>query len=258
MNTVEYNLNGKRYRLASDLHTHTRFSHGKGSIEDNVMAARGKGVMKIGISDHGYGHFVFGLTRKDTKLMRAETDRLGKAFPDMEILLGIEANIIAGSGNLDMKQEDFADFDYVIAGYHYGATGLNLVGNGMMTVENALFAHTGISSARLMRRNTDNMVNALESFHIDIVSHPWHKVDLDLLEIAVVCARRGTMIEINSGHLDTLTEEDLKTMALTDVKFILTSDAHTPGRVGDFAAGLTKFLAAGLDIGRITNIEAVT
>jgi putative hydrolase len=44
-------------------------------------------------------------------------------------------------------------------------------------------------------------------------------------------------------------------MAMTDVKFILTSDAHTPNRIGDFAAGLTLAVNAGLDVERIVNIE---
>jgi len=257
MNIVEYNMDGTRYRLTSDLHTHTTFSHGKGSIEDNVAAANEKGIGTIGISDHGYGHILFGLNHRKMKKMRAETERLKGLYPDMEILLGVEANILHSGACIDMTPEEFKDFDYVIAGYHYGATGRNVLLSAGRLARNMVENCTGIGEKKLMRLNTDNMVKAIEENPIRIISHPWHKYAVDILEIAAVCARRGTMIEINNGHLNTLSVEDIRTMALADVKFILTSDAHTPGRVGDFTAGLSMFLKAGVNIERIVNLEAV-
>ncbi|HHW71449.1 MAG TPA: PHP domain-containing protein, partial [Clostridiales bacterium] len=41
------------YDIIADLHTHTLYSHGKGTILSNVEAARGKGLKKIAITDHG-------------------------------------------------------------------------------------------------------------------------------------------------------------------------------------------------------------
>ena len=40
-------------KIIADYHTHTVYSHGKGSIEDNVKVAIEKNIEKIGISDHG-------------------------------------------------------------------------------------------------------------------------------------------------------------------------------------------------------------
>ncbi|MDD6540033.1 MAG: PHP domain-containing protein, partial [Firmicutes bacterium] len=42
-----------KYELVYDLHTHTTYSHGKGSVEDNVREAFNKGLEYIAISDHG-------------------------------------------------------------------------------------------------------------------------------------------------------------------------------------------------------------
>ena len=42
-----------------------------------------------------------------------------------------------------------------------------------------------------------------------------------------------------------------------DVRFIISSDAHKPERVGTFEGGLKRALAAGLDPERIVNIAAV-
>ena len=60
INTAE--INGKTYRMTFDYHTHTTFSHGKGSIEDNVKVAAEKGLKAVSISDHGPGHIFYGLS----------------------------------------------------------------------------------------------------------------------------------------------------------------------------------------------------
>lgn len=51
-------------RILSDYHTHTIYSHGKGTIEENVEAARKIGLKILAISDHGPGHMGFGIKKK--------------------------------------------------------------------------------------------------------------------------------------------------------------------------------------------------
>ena len=38
-------------QILADYHTHTKYSHGKGTIEENVLEAISKGIKTIGISD---------------------------------------------------------------------------------------------------------------------------------------------------------------------------------------------------------------
>ena len=52
------------YRIFADLHTHTTYSHGKGSVEDNVRAAKFRGLSQIAIADHGIRHPLVGVGRK--------------------------------------------------------------------------------------------------------------------------------------------------------------------------------------------------
>ena len=69
-----------QYRMTFDYHTHTTFSHGKGSIEDNVKVAISKGLKALAISDHGPGHLTYGVKRSALPVMRAEVDRLKEVF----------------------------------------------------------------------------------------------------------------------------------------------------------------------------------
>ena len=56
--------------LTCDFHTHTRFSHGKGSILDNALVAKEKGLLAIAITDHGYGHRTYGISHKKVPYMK--------------------------------------------------------------------------------------------------------------------------------------------------------------------------------------------
>ena len=60
------------YELMYDLHTHTTYSHGKGSVEDNVRAAMNKGLGYIAISDHGPGHIFYGINRLTFSIFRVK------------------------------------------------------------------------------------------------------------------------------------------------------------------------------------------
>ena len=62
--------------ILADYHTHTKYSHGKGTIEENVLEAISKGIKTIGISDHGYKHLAYGIKLNDIYKMREEKDKL--------------------------------------------------------------------------------------------------------------------------------------------------------------------------------------
>lgn len=250
INTAE--INGKTYRMTFDYHTHTTFSHGKGSIEDNVKVAAEKGLKAVAISDHGPGHILYGVKRGDFTIMRAEVDRLNKLYPDIDIYLSVEANVLKKAPYIDLNEREKKMFDFVIAGYHYGVLNGNCLKNGI--------AKGGVmpagSGRRLMAANTDMTVKCLYENDIRILTHPGDKAKFDIAELARACEARGTWMEISTWHSH-LTEDEIRICADFDVKFIVSSDAHTPERVGSFENGVRRALAAGLDIKRIVNIEEV-
>jgi putative hydrolase len=243
------------YRMTCDWHTHTVFSHGRGQIEDNVRAALKSGLTTIGLADHGPGHVLYGIARKDIQTMRDETERLKNIYPDMEILLGVEANIIDKSGELDISKDECGLFDYVIAGYHYGVIGKS--GFHMLKSMGANYISSRLKGVFQSQEadNTDMIINAVRNNNLLMLTHPGDKGRVDVKAIAEACRDTETLFEISSWH--NLDEDDLRTAALTGVKFAVSSDAHRPERVGDFGPAVDLALKVGVDISLIVNIEEV-
>lgn len=246
------------YRLSYDLHTHTKFSDGKGSIEDNVKAAISRNLKTIGISDHGPGHVTYGFKRNNISVMRSEVERLKPLYPEIEILLGVEANIINLSGTLDVTKTELKQFDYLLAGYHYAVFGEKpLFALGLHAQNFILSGWFHKSSKKQELLNTEMTVRAIYENDIKILTHPGDKGVFNIGEIALACADRGTLMEISSAH-NWLTVDGIKEAAKTDVSFVISSDAHTPDRIGDFQGAVDRIKEAGLDLKRVVNLITET
>lgn len=239
----------ENYRMIYDYHTHTIYSDGKNTPEENVLAARKKGLKGIGITEHGPGHLTYGIKRENIPVLRAEIERLRKVYDDIEIYMGVEANIVSKGNHIDLKPEEFALFDYVMAGYHYGVL------NGFC-VSNFVNNHTSENLRRnaLLVKNTDMTVKAIYENKLKILTHPGDKGPFDIDEIAKACEDRGTLMEISAWHKHP-TVEEIRTASKYDVSFVLNSDGHSVDRIADFGKGLMRALSAGLDPARIINME---
>ncbi len=238
----------KDYELLYDLHTHTTYSHGKGSVEDNVREAVARGLSYIAISDHGPGHLFYGINRNDIPNLKRDIEKMNVKFPKLQVKMSVEANTVHGGNGLDIRPEEFDQFDFVIAGFHFGLFGCS-------SIRNWLWNH-GLrwGEEGLRRKNTEMIINALRKNDIAILTHPGDKGPFDIRAIAEVCAETNTLMEINCRH-DHLTEEEIRIAAeVPEVKFILSSDAHVPEAVGRCESGLERALRAGLDPARIVNI----
>lgn len=245
-------INYDKYRMTFDYHTHTTFSHGKGSIEDNVKAAVAAGLKGLAITDHGPGHLTYGVKRSDFPVMREEIERLKPLYPQLEIYLGVEANVISTGNYLDVTREEFPLFDFVLGGYHYGIPHGYCVGNWL----DAHHAAPEFYGKRLLIKNTDMTIRSLYENNLLILTHPGDKGRFDIGAIAKACEETDTLMEISTWHAH-LTTEEIKIAAKTDARFIISSDAHTPDRVGSFKGGIKRALEAGLDMERIVNIEEI-
>ena len=220
--------------LSSDYHTHTVYSHGKGQIIDNALVAKEKGLKEIGISDHGFSHPAFGLTKKKLPKMRTECD-LATKETGVKVLLGIESNIIGTDGTVDFKPKLYDNFDIFLAGIHkfvmykFGTAFSLFVPNFF----NSTFHKNNVSES-LRKTNTKTFINVIKNNPVDLITHINFCCYANAVEVAKAAADYGTYIELNSKKTH-LTDEELYQVVKTGVNFIISSDAHTPNRVGEIS-----------------------
>lgn len=243
-------------KLFGDYHTHTIYSHGKGNIEDNVKMAIKKGLKEIAICDHGPGHFLYGVKKKNIPLMKEEILRLNDKYAkdDIKILLGVEANLIGFQGMIDMDDALIKHTDILLLGYHYGVIPASF-GDGIgLYIKNPLSKFSGLGKEKSLELNTLAFIKAINKYPIDFITHPGAKVKLDIKELAKACGKVGTALEINAKHGE-LSIESIKIAMEENVEFIVNSDAHTPEDVGNISQSMNRIKYANLPLNRIRNIR---
>lgn len=241
--------------IYGDYHTHTVYSHGKGSIRENVEAAINKGLREIAITDHGSGHMLYGVKRENFKKMREEIDLLNEEYyKDIKVFLGVEANIVSINGDIDVDYKLNNMIDLLLVGFHYGAKPKTLKDAYNMYVLSKFNFGSKKKIEKSRELNTRAMVNAINNYKIDFITHPGAKLDIDVIEVARVAERRGTALEINAHH-GHLSVSELREIRNENVKFVINSDAHRPEDVGNVQKAIDRAVEVGLDKKQIINIE---
>lgn len=236
--------------IYGDYHTHTVFSHGKGSAEDNVKAALSVGLKEIAITDHGPNHVTAGVKIKRLPEFFAEIARLRDKYPQIKIFSGIEANFLSPRGEIDVPEEYADKFDIIVCGYHKVIRPLK-AGDMRFFLGNLFFKN----SKRALVRNTDAYLNALEKNDIDIISHPNHDCRIDLRAVGEAAAAKGTLLELN-GKRVSMTVDELVMLADKGCRFIMDSDAHSPSNVGNVSLQIAAYAESGLPESLVVNLDA--
>lgn len=99
----------------SNLHTHTTFSDGVNTIEENVLSAIDKNFISIGISDHSYTAFDtrYCIRPVNIPAYHREIRRVAEKYKDqIEVYVGLEYD-----GYTELEDRDL--YDYVIGDCHY-------------------------------------------------------------------------------------------------------------------------------------------
>jgi putative hydrolase len=241
-------------KIWADFHTHTRYSHGRGTIEQNVRVAVKRGLRTIGISEHGPANIGLGLKLEDFYKMREEIEKLKGIYEDIDILLGCEANIISLDGELDIPDYVLANLDYAMIGLHPMVWPRNLKDGYSLLFENTMakIFNNEKTKKKVMEQNTTALIKAIRNNNIKIVTHPGLHLPIDTAELARAAMENGTALEINAGH-GYMTEEYVKVAKANGAKFAIGSDAHHPENVGNFTKALDIVQNAGLSKNDIIN-----
>lgn len=238
-----------------DFHTHTKYSHGKGTIMENALSAKDKNLQGIAISDHGFSHPAFGMRRKNLSKMRNDCD-LATKETGVRVLLGIESNILGISGKTDVKESDYENLDVYLAGIHRFVTYHKMRDYFSLFAGNFLTASLKFKpSNRLIKDTTTAYVNAIKNNPIDILTHLNYLCFADALEVAKCLADYGTYLEINTKKVHLSDEEWQDIVDKTSVNFVIDSDAHSPDRVGDAKLAKDLLSRVNIPLSRIHNVE---
>ncbi len=166
--------------LHGDLHMHTTASDGQNTVQEMAEAAARRGYQYISITDHSKSlAMTGGLDEKRLREQITEIEKVRKKNPGIEILTGIEVDILAG-GELDLSDEVLSELDVVIASIH--------------------------SRFNLDRKEmTARICHALENPHVNILAHPTGRLILkrepyqvDLEQVVAVAVENRVCLEVNA------------------------------------------------------------
>lgn len=240
--------------LLADYHTHSKYSrhrHGKGTVDENCRVANEKGLRQIAITDHGFNQTLYGIRRQDIESLKADVEDVKERYP-IDILLGIEANIISSRGIIDINEDDYKDFDIILCGFHKSVKATDKKEQFGFIFKNilcSLFHHT---SKKQREKNTNAYINAMRNYNIDIITHLNHCCKVDVAKVARVAKETNTLIELNGKRLG-MTDSEILTCYNAGCKFVINSDAHSPSKVGDCHLGLQAALRLRLPDNCIVN-----
>lgn len=237
--------------IYGDYHTHTIYSHGKGTILENAEIAKQKGISEIAITDHGFNHILYGVNRKYLNQMKKEAKE-AEDLTGVKVYLGVEANICSKKGKVDVKKEDLKYLDILVMGYH------KAVRTGAYSFVNFILPNWSrkAKSVKRIKSNTDAFIRAIREYPVDIISHINHRANVDVVEVAKVASEVGCYIELNGRRRHISKEQVQDIVHKTDAMFVLDSDAHHPDNVGNVEMWHTLAEEYGIPEDRIANLSS--
>jgi DNA polymerase (family X) len=203
--------------VQGDLHLHTDWSDGRGTLEEMVTAALELGRRYVAVCDHAK-------RLKDGRLERQveEIAVLQARVRGIRILSGIEVDIRA-DGSLDMPDDVLAARDWVMAS-----------------------VHAGFDQPR--DRLTGRILSAMENPHVDCIGHPTGRkinrrvpYDVDFERLLEGAVATGTFLEINAqpDRLD-LTDTHARAAAEAGARIVISTDAHRVGELANLELGVAQ------------------
>ena len=211
-------------------------------------------MAQLGISDHGFSHPAFGVTKRKVPEMRRLCDE-ATAQTGVKVLLGIESNLLGKRGGVDLKPKYYEYFDVFLAGAHRFILFESLSAWFGFFGGNFLTAITKKKpSKRLIRTTTAAYVNAIKRHPIDVITHLNYLYFADPVEVAKCARDYGTYLELNAKKTH-LTDEQLAAVRDTGVQFVIGSDAHAPARVGEISLVEKMLGRVQIPASQIANID---
>jgi len=223
-------------KVYGDYHTHTLDSDGVNTIDENIAAAKKRGLAEVGITDHAHYRSRRKKKRIENALKnKAQVTRSAEIY-DIKAFYGVECNVVGMDGDIDIVSDERKLYDYLVCGIHMSVQPKKFWQLFTYYIPNMFWfvmRRLGINwtPKSLIRKNTRAVVNVIEKNNIDILSHPNRYFCVDVIEVAKACIARGTAMELNNKKVS-FRPVDFERMAAMGVKFVIGSDAHKAENVG--------------------------
>lgn len=236
-----------------DYHVHTRNSDGRAAARDMVAAARRAGLEEVALTDHGPRNIGVGVNAANV-FLRLKKKVAGWDTPDIRVLVGAEANIVGLNGEIDIPAAVYRQLDLLLVGLHPYVLPRDWATARELVLANQLQGRSRRWRERAMEANTRALTAALEKHPVFCITHPGLEMPVDIEPLARVCARTGTLWEVNVGHCYQRPQE-LARVARWGVRFVVNSDAHQPATVGRLEEGWRLLRAAGVPPEQVINLR---
>jgi len=216
-------------------HCHTLYSDGRNSIEEMALAAEAMGMGYLTITDHSASaYYARGLS---IDRLRAQWDEIARVQERVKIKLlkGTEADILE-DGSLDYPDSILEQFDIIIASIH---------------------------SRHKMDSNqmTQRLLRALKSPFFKVWGHPLGRLipsrppfECRMEEVLDAIAVSRCAVEVNGDpHRLDLEPRWIRAARARDIKFIVSTDAHSTGGMGALQFGVAMARRGWLTRGEVLN-----
>jgi DNA polymerase (family 10) len=207
--------------IRGDLHCHTMWSDGRGTVEEMARAAIERGYAYLAICDHTEAVSVVpGLDADAVRRQGEEIAAANERLAPFRILRGIECDIRADA-TLDLPDDVLAELDWVMASVHAGQRG---------------------SRDELTKRTVEAMYHP----SVSAISHPTGRLidrrapnALDLDTAFQVALETGTALETNGlpDRLD-LKDEHVRQAVEAGIPIVVSTDAHSTRGLGNIVLAL--------------------
>jgi putative hydrolase len=224
--------------LEADLHTHTIISgHAFSTVRELAEYASLMELKMIAITDHGIN-----MPGGPHEYYFSQIMSLPSIIYGVDILKGVEANIIDQQGGLDMPQRVLEKLDIVLAGFHEGSG-----------------YHSGS-----IEQNTRALIAAIQNPYVHIIAHPGNpEFPVDLEKIALAAKLAGKALELNNSSFSLSRPgssprcyQMARIVARTETLIAINSDAHSCFDVGNFNKALETAERTGIKPGQVLNTSA--
>ncbi|MBP7176428.1 MAG: phosphatase [Thermoclostridium sp.] len=217
-----------------DLHTHTLASgHAYSTLQENIRHASEIGVKLVAVTDHGVT-----VQGGPNILHFYNLKVIPRVMYGVEVLRGVEANIMDYNGRLDIEQKWLKKLDVVIASYH----------------EICIAPST-------RQEHTRGLLAVMDNDDVDIIGHsgnPMYEIDIE--QFVAKAKQKNKLIEINNSSLYTSRRGSesnclaiAKEAARQRARIIMGSDAHISFDVGNLAKAYELVQKAGISEDLIMN-----